>query len=1414
MTMAVSKVASSNYFSQTALTSPVSVSVALAALKANPSLTVRINDSTENINRNLGLLNAYANSVTAVVQTNAATSLNVTEAEFTQYSKLLSKFTSNYQLNVTNVQASNASTLASKAQVKTLNIVDTSAKVSSQLNVLKGLNDAGKISQVVLTTPANAVTLTATQLQSSAGLIGKISGNYSLSVSGATVSQAVSYINNDRIKSVAVQDTAASISSGLDDLVDLGLRLKEVKGSDSNVFTINASQMQTDGLVIGRLYKGYQLSVVGASTDQVALLATNKKVVSVTVEDTAANLSTNMALLKKLGSSLSAVKVKDAINPLKITSLQMNNFSDVIDKITTQNFKVGISQATASQAQMLLDDARVSSVSVVDSADAVSATIDGLQTNTKITGIELSGKSSLLNLNFSQFNDNAAVIAKIKSNYAIKINGAPAASALSLATGNSRIVSVNVADTAANLNSKLSDIAKLASKLGTIVNTDSGSFSMSETEWRNLQPSLNKVQGGYSVELSQVKSSSALSLANDARIKSMSVKDTGSSLSAVMDGLNRLGPKLKAVEQSDPGTSISITASQWANQPGTIDKFLNSSFAIKLADSRQITDLAADSRVASISISDTISNVALKLDDIQAAITDLGSQGRTVPIAIRLIGPPKTVQITAGQLASDAAALACISGAYSMSVTGVSADDAATTLTNPRVASITIKDTGEAILDKLSALTSLGTKVTSLEQSDPANSMEMTQDQWASNAILLKKFQNAIHVNLSEVKAAQAKNLLADGRVEHVSVSDSADQISAKLSALHGLGSGLTAISVTDAASNAIQLSMAQFSTVGTTLDKIDGNYTLSVSNATAADAASLLNEAHVQSIAVYDRSDNISSSLAQLSANSKLTSIAQMGVAKPLELTVAQIVDFDPALSKMVGPYSLKVNGAQVSDVADLVSNSRVASMTISDSAANVQAHLGDLTSAGAKLNAIELSDSPETLTLGYSDWIANQVVLNKITNAFDVSLTNVSAAGAFVTASNSRVSQIAVKDTTENIRASLGAISTVLSKIDSIEVNDSGSTSPMDMTVDQYRSNEAALAKIVDGNYSVNVSGADVAQASDLDIDDKVVSFTVADDSDNIANHLSDLGQFTKLASITNATPDEAMSLDYTQYSSSTDVFTKIDTYSVNVSDASITHASDLDQDSHVVGFALSDTTSNINASLSTLAALSGKFTSLAVTVDDAPLEVSQSDLNDFAGANDLIDTLAKFTGDYRLSITGVSTDNLSLLLPSATYDAITLNPGATEPFTISLSKVSSIAISDTSDNISGSFDDVLALSDKLTSVTLDDSTAPIVLTADQFAASTDVLSKITNGSYHLSLTDVLAMDAVSSSAANSVDSIRVADTADNIAHYFDDMLAVVDSISAIELTDGNDLFLTQSQYDSALTSKVLSANIVISG
>ncbi len=1414
MTMAVSNVASSNYYSQTALTSPVSVSVALAALKANPKLTLRISDTTENINRNLGLLNAYANNLTAVVQTNTATSINLTEAELTQYSKLLSKFTSNYQLNVTNVQSSNASALAAKANVKTLNIVDTSAKVSSQFNALKGLSDSGKIAQVLLTTPNSDLTLTATQLQAGSSLIGKIAGNYGLAVSGATATQAVGYTNNDHIKSVAVQDTAASISSHLDELVNLGLKLKEVKGSDSNLFTVTASQMQNDGLVIGRLYKGYQLSVVGASTDQAALFAKNKKVVSVTVEDTATNLSSNMALLSKLGSSLTAVKVKDVANPLKLTSLQLNNYAGVIDKITTENFKVGISQASATQAQMLLSDDRVSSVAVVDSAEAISAAIDGLQANTKLSAIEIAGKSSLLSISYSQFNDDADALAKIKSNYALKVSGVPAGSANALVAGNSRITSVGVTDTATNLNSKLTNLANLGNKLGSIVNGDNGAFTLTDTAWRTLQPTLNKVVGGYAVDLTQVKSSSAIALANDTRINSMSVKDIGSGLSAAMDGLNRLGAKLKAVEQTDLANSISMTATQWANQQSTIDKFTSSTFAIRSANSNQITDLASDERVSSISISDTITNVALKLDDIQSAISDLGSQGRTVPIAIRLIGAPKTVQITAEQLAANSAALASISGAYSMSVSGVAADDASTTLANSHVASISIKDTGEAILDKLSTLTSLGTKVTKIEQSDPDNNLELTQDQWVSNATLFKKFQNGIRTNISEVKAAQAKSLLADSRVEQVSVSDTADQISFRFSALHGLGTSLTAIKVTDGAANAIQLTMAQFNAVGSTISKIDGDYKLSVSSASASDAESLLSVAAVESLTVADRSENISAALEQLSLNEKLTSITQTGVAKPLELTTSQIVEYDPALSKIVGAYSLKVNNALVSDLADLLTNDRVASLSLSDSAAHVQDHLADLTAAGSKITSIELSDSPETLTMDYSDWIANQVVLNKIGSDFDVALTNVSAANAYGASVNSVVGSISVKDSTENIRGSLVGLSSALSKIETIEASDASPVPPMSMTYDQYRIHEATLAKIADENYSLIISGADVTEASSMESDDKVVSFSVVDDSENIATHLADLSGYAKLDAITNSTPESVMSLNHALYSSSTDALAKIDSYSAAISDALISDASDLDADSNVSSFTLSDSSSNIKTSLSTLTSLSSKFNALAVTADDDAIEVSQSDLNNFTGTNDLIDTLAKFTGDYRLSITGVSTDNLGLLISSANNDFINLNPGSAEPFNFSLAKVSSLTVEDTSDNISAAFDDLLSLDGKLTALTLSDDTAPISLTADQYAAASTVLAKITNGSYHLELSEVIAQNAVSLSAENAIDSVSVADTADNIVNHFDDMQLVVDKIASIEVTDQNDLILTQSQSDSALADKVLAANIVISG
>jgi hypothetical protein len=64
--MAINSVTASNYYLQTALNSPVSVSVALAALKINPIAKIQISDTTANINNNLDTLTKYANNLTQI----------------------------------------------------------------------------------------------------------------------------------------------------------------------------------------------------------------------------------------------------------------------------------------------------------------------------------------------------------------------------------------------------------------------------------------------------------------------------------------------------------------------------------------------------------------------------------------------------------------------------------------------------------------------------------------------------------------------------------------------------------------------------------------------------------------------------------------------------------------------------------------------------------------------------------------------------------------------------------------------------------------------------------------------------------------------------------------------------------------------------------------------------------------------------------------------------------------------------------------------------------------------------------------------------------------------------------------------------------------------------------------------------
>ncbi len=1365
--MAVSSISqTSNYYTQAAAAGQVGIATALAAIKANPRTKVSISDSTENIARNLDSLRKVANNITQVAQSDPGTAIEVTAGQWAQLGTLLSKFTTNYQLQVSNVAAANAATVAGNSHVAQFAVLDTSANISAQL---AALNNKSKLTGIAVSNPATNIGVTAAQLTNQADALGKLRGNYGLAVTQATSEQAVGYAGNLRIKSVAILDSAAGVSAKLDDLKALGLRLKEIRSNDTNVFSVTADQLRTDALVIGKIYKGFQLSVLGASMEQAQSLVTNKKVVSVDIEDTAANLAKNLGLLDRLGSDLHSIHITDTDNPLTMSSVAFGKYASLLGKILPDDdFKLSITDATADEAQTLLNNARVSSISVADNSAAIAARLNALELNSKVTDIRQTGKPGALAVTWSQLTDNAGALAKIRGNYNLSVSGVAAGNALSLALGNSRITSLTVSDTGDAITRNLNDLAALGKRLTRITQSnDTTALNLSVSQWSNHIGTLSKISGGYSLALSGVSAAKAQTLASDSRVASLSVSDSASAISAQLDNLHGMGTQLTGITQTDTGTAISVTASQWATQSNTLAKLGESyTLAVRNASASQISTLAADSKITSVDIIDSSSHIAEQLDTLQ----DVLEAQPELAIRIRQTGQASPMTITSTQLTRNAQALDLIAGNYSLAVSDVTTADATQVGSHAKVASMTVSDTAANLSADLAQLAALGAKVRRIEQSDSGNTLELSATAWAVHKSVIDKIDGGVRVALSEVKAAGAQALLADGRVESVSVADSAAQISANLDMLQELGPLLTGIEQSDSGAS-IGVSMGQLTNAASTLEKISGDYTLAVNGATAQDAQNLIDDdnSHVQSIAVADTSVNIAAQIDNLQANSKLTRITQIGTASPLSLSREQFASSADALAKISGSYSVAIRDALATDVASLNANSKVARMAVEDSASNIIAALGALQSAGSKVSDIRLQDAPATLEMSHSQWVVSQSTLAKISQNYSVQVHGVSAALAASVASDPRVASLAVSDSTASINANLGALQRLGPQLNTITPTESGTPPAMTLTAAQRAAYASALEKITGGRYTLQVTAANVNDAQALLSDSKVTRISVADSSDNIASHLAELNANSKLSAIVQTGTPETLTVNADLYAASSATLAKFSqAYTLQINDASVASAANLQSSSHVSGFTVTDTSSQINAQLASLAGY-GKLGTITLTQDNGPITLSQTQLDSLA------DTLARVQGGMRLQVTGVTMDNL---------DAIAQTPG-----------VSLIELTASSQEVSENFDSLINLANTLIRVDLSDLNTPIALTHDQYLQGSSTLAKV-QGNYQLALVDVKAENATLLSGLTHVDTVSVADTASNLGARFDELLALGDKVDTVEITDDEPVFLSAVQ------------------
>ena len=1364
-------------------TTPVSVATALAYIGRFPKSKLLVTDTSENIAKNLDNLQKIANNVTTLTISDLGTPLSITANQLRKNATILGKLGSaNYDLNVRDVTAANAASVASNAHVKDIAVTDTSAAIASALTALSGNTKVTAITQKGLISP---LAITASELVSNLDGLNKITGGYTVAVSGATATEAVSYASNGKVKSVAILDSTANVASKLDALKDLGLRIKEIRTSDTTAMAVTADQVKNDALVLGKIYSSYQLAVANATSLDVNALSTNKKVVSVDIVDTGANVIKNMALYKKLGTDLNSIQITDDTTPVAITADQWALNESIVSKFKT-GYSLAVADASAGQVQALMANTKVASVSVKDTAANIALNMADLATNVaKITSITQKGTAAPLTMTATQYASAGvtAALAKVQGNYSLSITGVAVADAKTTADGNGRIVGMTLTGSAADVVGNLADLNALGQKVSSITQSDSTTTAIALTrdQWLNQTPVLDKLVGGYKATVSGVTAAQASEIAADGHVSTVQISDTGANIQARLDDLQDLGAQISGIAQSDDGVELTITASQLSANAGVLTKFGNGKPTLIVTEvaAANVASLVGNAKITALRVEDSAYNIAANLDALQTHKLKIDT--------ITQNGPATPIAISYAQVTSAADALGKISGSYSLSVSGVAAANASSLAANNKVVAMAVTGDNATIAANLSALHGLGKKVTTITQSNSGTALALSAAQWVGQASTLNKIVGGFSATVSGVNAAKAQSVAADSRVKSLQVKDNAANLSANIDALQALGAPLTEIEQSDAA--ALTLTTTQWGAVQGALGKYKTNTapTVVVSQVAAANAQSVATDARVTSVKVSDTAANVTGNLAALQtvatlATPKLGSINLTGGSSLLGMSHALRTQSGAALAKIAGNYSLALTGATVAQAIALDTDAKVASVSVIDSAANISGSINDLHGLGKKLQSASLSVAGVPLSLTHTQWVGKATTLNKIAGGFTATVSGVAAAKAGGVVADTRVASVQVKDTYSNINNQLAALQGLGVQVSAIEQTTVGRLS---MTAAQWGSYTATLAKLststdiqaTQAGAELSITQALTASLADLAADSRVKTVGITDSAANVSASWAGLSSSALVATagssislLNGATTPLALTAAQVAATASTLAKITNGSYSLQVSEAGASAAQTLASNSKVVGIDVLDSAANVQTNFT---GLSGNAKLTGINLSDAGSSMTLSQAQVLSGTT----TLTKVKDLYSLNVTGVSMANVASLM--------------------SILPIATLAVSDTSDAVGmATFDTLTGLGAKLASVSLTDvATDAVEMSFGQYQAGTSTLAKF-GGNYHLAVYDVTADSAADLGNDTKVDLIHVEDNANNIALNLAALHALGSKLNNITLTADEPIQITQAQ------------------
>jgi hypothetical protein len=235
-----------------------------ASAQSNTHVTaIQVTDTAANILAGLAALNS-ALLVTSITLS-AGTTLAVSYAQFATYSSVLGRLSIQDLLTVGGVTAANAQTVQANARVSSFAVSDTAANIVANLDAL---NADGKLSSIAVT-GTSALTLGYTTFLADSTALGKLTGAYTLTVTGAAAAGASLVAANTHVTHFTVSDTLGDVGARLDQLQAAAVAGKLTSIAVTNAgasITISSAQYSADSGAIALMTGSFTVNHAAAAT--------------------------------------------------------------------------------------------------------------------------------------------------------------------------------------------------------------------------------------------------------------------------------------------------------------------------------------------------------------------------------------------------------------------------------------------------------------------------------------------------------------------------------------------------------------------------------------------------------------------------------------------------------------------------------------------------------------------------------------------------------------------------------------------------------------------------------------------------------------------------------------------------------------------------------------------------------------------------------------------------------------------------------------------------------------------------------------------------------------------------------------------------------------------------------------------